>query len=546
MSQNATQPTIESTPAWLDRVDAFFDRAGDACNPILVKEARQALKSRQFIWTFAVLLLGAWVWSFAGTLLMMPGIYYVPGGRAMLMGYYWVLAVPMMLVAPMAANRSLVAEREDGTFEVLSITTLSSYQIILGKLASSVLQLVIYFTALVPCVAFTYILRGIDLPSIGLLIASTFLTSVFMVVVGLFLASIASTRSLQSLMMLGMLLLVLIAEYVHGVFAMSLMTAGIRNDDTELLVLLLAIFSLYLVVAIFLIVASASCLSPISENRATRLRIMMLVLQAVVMFWIIYLLMYSQQLANKYSGSLFSDFLPRRGTVVMIAFLSAIYWTFMGGLMLGESETLSARVRRDLPKTFLGRVLLTWLNPGPGTGMVFAISSFAGVIATIYTLDTIGLVPRFLRTGSILPLAATLLGYMMFFLGITHLLVSLVRTKGSVTPFVSLVATLLMMSLGCIIPYSIGLYLNNFRSFSWDETQVTNWAWTLVQFGNNAAAPHVPWMVLTMGLLATAANLLYVGRDVMVRRVSTPQRVLDELAALNPLPESEAPIDPLA
>ncbi|WP_417744984.1 ABC transporter permease [Rosistilla oblonga] len=544
MSQNATQPTIESTPAWLDRVDAFFDRAGDACNPILVKEARQALKSRQFIWTFAVLLLGAWVWSFAGTLLMMPGIYYVPGGRAMLMGYYWVLAVPMMLVAPMAANRSLVAEREDGTFEVLSITTLSSYQIILGKLASSVLQLVIYFTALVPCVAFTYILRGIDLPSIGLLIASTFLTSVFMVVVGLFLASIASTRSLQSLLMIAMLLLVLLAEYLHGVFAVSLMTSGIRNDDTELSVLLLAIFAFYLAVAVFLVVASASCLSPVSENRSTRLRVMMLVLQAVAMFWSVYLMMYAQQQGNRFSVSLF--YFPGRASAAFFVIFSAIYWTFMGGLMLGESDTLSARVRRDLPKTFLGRVLLTWLNPGPGTGMVFAISSFAGVIATIYTLETIGLVPRFARTGSILPLAATLLGYMMFFLGITHLLVSLVRSKGSVTPFVSLVATLLMMSLGCIIPYSIGLYLNNFRSFSWDETQVTNWAWTLVQFGNNAAAPHVPWMVLTMGLLATAANLLYVGRDVMVRRVSTPQRVLDELAALNPLPESEAPIDPLA
>ncbi|WP_417734262.1 ABC transporter permease [Rosistilla oblonga] len=544
MSQNATQPTIESTPAWLDRVDAFFDRAGDACNPILVKEARQALKSRQFIWTFAVLLLGAWVWSFAGTLLMMPGIYYVPGGRAMLMGYYWVLAVPMMLVAPMAANRSLVAEREDGTFEVLSITTLSSYQIILGKLASSVLQLVIYFTALVPCVAFTYILRGIDLPSIGLLIASTFLTSVFMVVVGLFLASIASTRSLQSLLMIAMLLLVLLAEYLHGVFAVSLMTSGIRNDDTELSVLLLAIFAFYLAVAVFLVVASASCLSPVSENRSTRLRVMMLVLQAVAMFWSVYLMMYAQQQGNRFSVSLF--YFPGRASAAFFVIFSAIYWTFMGGLMLGESDTLSARVRRDLPKTFLGRVLLTWLNPGPGTGMVFAISSFAGVIATIYTLETIGLVPRFARTSSILPLAATLLGYMMFFLGITHLLVSLVRSKGSVTPFVSLVATFLMMSLGCIIPYSIGLYLNNFRSFSWDETQVTNWAWTLVQFGNNAAAPHVPWMVLTMGLLATAANLLYVGRDVMVRRVSTPQRVLDELAALNPLPESEAPIDPLA
>ncbi|QDV69792.1 ABC-2 family transporter protein [Rosistilla carotiformis] len=546
MSQEVVQPTTAEAPLWIQRIDAFFDRAGDWCNPILVKEARQALKSRQFIWTFAVLLLGAWIWSFAGTLLMMPGIYYVPGGRAMLLGYYWVLAVPMMLVAPMAANRSLVAEREDGTYEVLSITTLSSYQIILGKLASSVLQLVIYFTALVPCVAFTYILRGIDLPSIALLIASTFLTSVFMVVVGLFLASISNTRSLQSLLMIGMLLLVLLAEYLHGAFAMTLMTSGIRSDDSELLVLLLAIFTLYLVVSIFLIVASAASLSPVSENRSTRLRIMMLVLQGVAIFWALYLIMYSNDLGVRFSRSMFYDFFPGRGTGIVILVLSAFYWIAMGGLMLGESETLSARVRRGLPKTFLGRVLLTWLNPGPGTGMVFAISSFAGIVAAIYALEAWGVIHRVANNQSTVPLGMTLLGYMMFFLGITHLLVSLVRGKGSVTPFVSLVATLLMMSLGCIIPYSIGLYVNNFRSFTWDETQITNWAWTLRQFANGATAVSIPWMVLTMGLLAVAANLLYVGRDVMIRRVSTPQRVLDELAALNPMPESETPIDPLA
>lgn len=545
-----TEETItpeRAAPQWIDRIDAFFDRAGDWSNPILVKEARQALKSRQFIWTFGVLLLGAWVWSFAGTLMMMPGIYYVPGGRAMLLGYYWVLAVPMMMVAPLAANRSLVAEREDGTYEVLSITTLSSYQIIFGKLASSILQLIIYFTALVPCVAFTYILRGIDMPSIALLIVSTFLTSVFLVVVGLFLGAIANLRSLQSLIMILMLLIVLTVEYLHGAFAMSLLSAGIGSDDMELLVLLLAIFSIYVVVSIFLIAAAAACLSPVSENRSTRLRIMMLVLQAVALFWFVYLLKYAEQLGNQFSQSMFYQFYAGPETGIVIVLLAAMYWMFMGGLMLGEADSLSARVRRGLPKTFIGRVLLTWLNPGPGTGMVFSVVSFSGALAAVYLLEINGLFPMRPTTNSVLPLGMTLLGYMMFFLGITHLLISLVRTKGSVTPFVSLVATLLMMSLGCIIPYALGMYTNNFRSFAWDISQITNWAWTLQQmFGRGGSPPQLYLLVFAMGLLAVLANLWYVGRDVMIRRVSTPQRVLEELAALNPLPEDDAAIDPLA
>ena len=39
-------------PQWLRWVDRVATKAGDAVNPILVKETRQALKSRQFVVTF--------------------------------------------------------------------------------------------------------------------------------------------------------------------------------------------------------------------------------------------------------------------------------------------------------------------------------------------------------------------------------------------------------------------------------------------------------------------------------------------------------------
>ena len=34
---------------WLDR---FLEKAGDSCSSIVVKETRQSIKSRQFVWTF--------------------------------------------------------------------------------------------------------------------------------------------------------------------------------------------------------------------------------------------------------------------------------------------------------------------------------------------------------------------------------------------------------------------------------------------------------------------------------------------------------------
>ncbi|MCP4940700.1 MAG: ABC transporter permease, partial [Planctomycetaceae bacterium] len=145
----------------IERVDAWCEKWGDWCNPILVKETRQALKSRQFVITFSLLLFAALSWTIIGTVSLMPGIYDTPSAPRMLLGYYFVLALPMLLVVPLAAYRSLEGEIDDGTLELLSITALSPKQIVLGKLASAMLQMLLYFVVLFPCVSYAYTLRGV-------------------------------------------------------------------------------------------------------------------------------------------------------------------------------------------------------------------------------------------------------------------------------------------------------------------------------------------------------------------------------------------------
>ncbi|MCA9135107.1 MAG: hypothetical protein KDB00_00065, partial [Planctomycetales bacterium] len=146
-------------------LDRWCSRTGDAINPILVKETRQSLKSRQFVATFSLILFAALAWTIAGSLSMMPQIYTTPSAPRMMIGYYAVLALPMMLVVPLAAYRSLESEIDDGTLELLSITTLSPWQIVLGKLGSASLQMLLYFVTLFPCLAYAYTLRGVDLPT---------------------------------------------------------------------------------------------------------------------------------------------------------------------------------------------------------------------------------------------------------------------------------------------------------------------------------------------------------------------------------------------
>ena len=60
----------------------LIDYVTDRLNPILVKETRQALKSRQFIITFMLLLTVAWLISVFGTIWYGPAIEYGSAGRA--------------------------------------------------------------------------------------------------------------------------------------------------------------------------------------------------------------------------------------------------------------------------------------------------------------------------------------------------------------------------------------------------------------------------------------------------------------------------------
>ncbi|MEM8680202.1 MAG: ABC transporter permease, partial [Planctomycetota bacterium] len=93
----------EEMHAW----ERVLDRISDHVNPILVKESRQALKSRQFVITFSLLLICCWGWSLLGVALRSPQIAYIPGGRFMLAGYTVIQLFPLVVIIPFAAYRSL-------------------------------------------------------------------------------------------------------------------------------------------------------------------------------------------------------------------------------------------------------------------------------------------------------------------------------------------------------------------------------------------------------------------------------------------------------
>jgi hypothetical protein len=148
-----TEPAAQAVPAagrW-QRIGDWLERAGEWLNPLLVKECRQALKSRQFALTFTLVLILCWICSLFGVAWFGPSVSFGSVGDEIFFLYYIILAFALLIVVPYSAFRSLAAEHEDNTFELVAITSLKPRQIAGGKLGSAFVQILVYLSAAAPC-----------------------------------------------------------------------------------------------------------------------------------------------------------------------------------------------------------------------------------------------------------------------------------------------------------------------------------------------------------------------------------------------------------
>jgi hypothetical protein len=482
------------------RADAFLERLGDRINPILVKESRQALKSKQFTITFGLLLLCGWGWSLIACGLMAERLDY--GGAAIptFIGYFIILEFPVLVIVPFAAFLSLVAERDEGTYELLSITSLSAGQIVRGKLGSALLQMLVYFAAIAPCIVFTYMLRGLDIITIGFVLIHTFFASIVLSAFGLLLATL--TRAVHARVLLA------------GIYIIALAIAAFM---WMMFVANVAFLCAMLSFLVLFTSAAAAQISFASDNRSTRVRRIMFVQQTLFIGWTAYFI---------------SSYPFEEAPFYIAATLAGIYWVITGGLMTGELAELSPRVQRDLPRTALGRILLTWFNPGSGTGYVFAVANLA------VTILTMGIVGHFV-TGIDLSdwwlYGLAVLAYVTIYLGVGRLIILVARRYARFGAVVGLLIQAVVAGLGGLIPAT--LQLSFYRIFGDDYTflQIPNWIWTLAELMDNGMYRYTNidgvTTVIILGIVATPlliANLAVAAREVAATRIAAPQRVIEE------------------
>jgi hypothetical protein len=517
------------SPTFWRRIGTGIEWAGERLNPLLVKEVRQSLKSRQFSITFTAVLCLSWLWSIAGIARLGPGVSYGANGPEIFFGYYLILAFPLILIVPYSAFRSLIAEREDNTYELVAITTLRPRQIVAGKLGSAVAQMAVYFSAVAPCLAFTYLLRGIDVPTIGWIMFYTFLASLGFSLCALLLATIAKEKHWQ-VMLAVVIIVVLFWAFTTavGICHTRLRFARLPFTNPEFWLENAIFLSFYVSTFALLYLAAAAQLTFNSENRSTPLRWAMLAQQILWVGWMGFAVFHTLT-QNGGAGT------NRLGCVIALI-VSTIYWFVMGSFMTGEATELSPRVKRRLPVSVLGRAFLTWFNPGPGTGYLFAVCNVAAVallaLAGIWYDQRTGGPTTVGVPAASLQLAAVLLliGYLTIFLGVGNLLLRLLRKFTRVNLSAAVLVNVLLVMAGWGIPAIIDPY--DIVNSTYNLRHVTDPIWSCTAPLNlHAYGPQSDELLII--ILPTAAavflfNLVYIVPEIQQGRTAPPSRVTEE------------------
>lgn len=340
-----------------DRTASLADVASDRLNPILVKETRQATQGKIFATIFLLFVGFSWLVLVLGIVTMWDSLETRATAEIFFGWNFAMLSFAILVVVPFGCFRSLLAERELHTYDLLRITSLTPRQIVWGKLATSLLQVVVYYSAIAPFIAFTSFLQGFDVVWISWVLAMSFLWSMMLCVAALLAGVATRSNQWQSANMVGLIIMLLILWGIVLAVALEGRRA-VEFDDPDfwwvnLIVLLIA--ASYVVLAGQLIVAR---LTFASGNRSSGIRIVL-----VIQFWLA--LLVTGVLAVLDQRVVFD----RNFQTAMTIWLQ-LHWIAAGLVLVTESDFLSRRIRGRLPVNRFRRFLVAPFLPGGATGTV--------------------------------------------------------------------------------------------------------------------------------------------------------------------------------
>lgn len=475
----------------------YLEKSSDYLNAILVKETRQALKSKQFVITFMLLLLASWLISVSGVAMMGESINYGSSGQTLFSLYFFVLMVAITVIVPFGAYRSMLGEKEQNTFDALRITSLTPWQIVWGKLLSALLQVFIFYSAIAPFIAFTSLLEGFELPAVVFVLICGMLISLSLSIFSLMISTFANQRHWQGMLSILLLVGLLIMLSITYSALSDMFMWGTPFDTAEFwwgtgIVLIYCLSYCWL----FLQITSAQ-LTFESGNRTTGIRLTSTI-QLVLIWGAIGASIWLSPLG-------FDDFL-----FSMISALTLVHFMILGLVAATEEDYLSRRIRKSMSPRPLYRFLIAPFMPGGSRGMVYVLINLA-VLTLLFSWCLVGMSIKTSSTRDLEELLYPVLGtvfYMLIFMGFGCWIGRLASSASAdIRPNHIRVLTLILFAIGCILPLiASAAELIDWRTYS--LYYLTNPFSTVSELSNSSrSADDILTILGVVTLLAVTINV---------------------------------------
>jgi hypothetical protein len=350
----------------MNRRQRLMQAVSDRTNPIVVKELRQAVQSRLVIAILLLFLLANVLVVSGFLLLTIDATTSERGGQDLFDGLFVVLVSTCMVFVPLYAAIRLTMERNDSNIDLLFITTIAPAAIIRGKFWAAVALTALIYSASMPYLTITYLLRGIDLPSIFFALGVAFLCTAIVTMLAIFVGSIAGGLLLRILVFGGLLWLggcMMAYTLMIGLSVVEMGLASIfsRRDGWGAFGIAVA-FGITAWGLFYLLAVAA--VSARSSNRMFPVRVF------VTACWLIF-----GVVAGVCTLAYSSEGPVLIWSVASIALLSVIL-----GFTLAERENWTPRVRRYIPRSTPLRFLAWLFYTGSAGGVVWCCALSAATL----------------------------------------------------------------------------------------------------------------------------------------------------------------------
>ncbi len=348
--------------------------ASDRLSPILIREIQQMVKSKVFLAITALMLLAILL---AAILFATQSASHInfDGQDAFLITLV-VLAPILLFIVPYNAFSSMRQEVTSGTSELLFLSKLTPWQIVRGKLQSSVVLLMLYLSVFAPLMAMTFFLRGVTVPDIAITLGLGIELSLLGVSIALMLGAFCRYPIVATFLRGFVALAFAVGTMFMWAFFADryefswFLRSGIYFWQFHVLYSAICIFGLILFSQ-----CAASLLAHPFENRSTELRV--LAAFGTVLTFALTALLVERNYWND------------AGCIICIAAVIGLTPFFL--FSTSEASGFSPRTRLQVPASRLLAFLSLPFLPGGGRGLLFSLLlTFicAGSVALLYTYST--------------------------------------------------------------------------------------------------------------------------------------------------------------